>query len=64
MLRSCLDAGRMLLLVVESVFLLMGEVWSMPNAGTQGTVGGEGRPPDRKNFLCLNFSGNSLVVHL
>lgn len=62
MLRSCLDSGRMLLLMVEPVFLLMGEFWSMPNVGTQGTVGDEGRPLDRKNFLCLNFSGNSLVV--
>lgn len=48
--------------MVEPVFLLMGEFWSMPNVGTQGTVGDEGRPLDRKNFLCLNCSGNSLVV--
>ena len=39
LLRSCLvDAGRMLPLMVEQVFLLMGEVWLMHN--TQCTIEG------------------------
>ena len=51
-----LDARRMLLFMVEQVFLLMGEVWVMHNAGTQCRVGDEGRPKVREEFLCLNFS--------
>ena len=51
-----LDARRMLLFMVEQVFLLMGEVWVMHNAGTQCRVGDEGRPEVREEFLCLNFS--------
>ena len=42
--------------MVEQVFLLMGEVWSMHNAHTQGTVRGEGRPKRREELLGLNFS--------
>ena len=57
LLRSCLvDAKRMLLFMVEQVFLLMGEVLLMRNADTQCTVGGERRPKGREEFLCLNFS--------
>ena len=56
-LRSCLVyAGRMLLLMVEQVFLPMGEVWSMPDAKTQCTVGERGGQKAEKNFFCLNFS--------
>ena len=37
--KDCLvDAGRILLFMVEQVFLLMGEVWSMHNADTQCSV--------------------------
>ena len=42
--------------MVEQVFLLMREDWSMHNADTQCTVGGEGRPKGREEFLCLNLS--------
>ena len=57
-LRSCLvDAGRTLLFVVEQVFLLMGEVWLMPEAGTKCTVEGRGGGQRAENiFSCLNFS--------
>ena len=42
--------------MVEQVFLLMGEVWSMHDVDTQCTVKGERRPEGREEFLCLNFS--------
>ena len=58
LLWSCLvDAGRILLFMVEQVFLLMGEAWLMHNVDTQCT--GEGRKEakgQKKIFLCLNFS--------
>ena len=39
LLRSCLiDARRMLLFMIEQVFLPLGEVWSMHNIDTQCTV--------------------------
>ena len=58
LLRSCLvDAGRMLLFMVEQVFLLMGEVWWMHNVGTQCTVEGREEAKGQRKFLCvLNFS--------
>ena len=57
LLRTCLvGAMRMLLLMVEQVFLPMREVCSMHNVGTQHTVRGERRPKGRENFSCLNFS--------
>ena len=46
-----LDARRMLLFKVEQVFLLMGEVWVMHDAGTQCRVGDEGRPKVREEFF-------------
>ena len=42
--------------MVEQVFLPMGEVWAMHNADAQCTVGGEGKPKGREEFLFLNFS--------
>ena len=57
LLRSCLvGARRMLLFMVEQVFLLMAEVWLMHNADTPCTVGEVRRPKGREEFLCLNFS--------
>ena len=54
-LRSCLaDAMRMLLFIVEQVFLLMGEVWLMCKANAQCTVRSENRPKVEKNFCCLS----------
>ena len=54
LLRSCLvGARRMLLLIVEWIFLLMGEVWLMHNADTQCTVGVDGWPRGREEFLCF-----------
>ena len=49
------DARQRLLFMVEQVFLLMEEVWSVHNVDTQYTVGREERPKGRE-FLCLNFS--------
>ena len=37
--------------MVEQVFLLTWEVWSMHNADTQSTVWGERRPKGREDFL-------------
>ena len=56
LLRSYLftDAGRMLLF--EQVILLIGDVWWMPNADTQCTVGAERSPKGREEFLSLNNS--------
>ena len=52
LLRNCLvDVGRMLLFMVEQVFLPVGEVWSTHNADTQCTVGGEGKPKGREEFF-------------
>ena len=42
--------------MVEQVFLLMGEVWSMHNADTHCTLEGREGPKGRENFLCLKFS--------
>ena len=54
LLRSHLDgAGRMLLLMAEQVFLLVGEVWSMQNADTHCAVRGEGRRKGREEFCCV-----------
>ena len=54
-LRTCLVAPRRILVfMVEQVFLLMQEAWLMYNVDTQCTVYGERRPKDRENFL-LNF---------
>ena len=56
LLRSCLvDAGRILLFMVEQVFLTMGEAWSMHIYNVQ-CEWGERRPKGREEFLCLNFS--------
>ena len=56
LLRSCLvDAGRMLLFMVELVFLPMGEVWLIHNADTQCTVGGERRTKGRRIFTFKFF---------
>ena len=43
----------MLPFMVEQIFLLMGEVWSMHN--DRYTVRGE-EAKGREEFLCLNFS--------
>ena len=54
-LRTCLVAPRRILVfMVEQVFLLMQEAWLMYNVDTQCTVYGERRPKDRENFS-LNF---------
>ena len=63
LLRSCLvGARRMLLLIVEWIFLLMGEVWLMHNADTQCTVGVDGWPRGREEFLyffvCFDINMN------
>ena len=50
-----LSCRKMLLFMVEQVFLPMGEVWYMHNADTQHTVWGERRPKGREKILCLNF---------
>ena len=56
LLRSCLvDAGRMLLLMAEQVFLLMAEVWLMTNADTQCTVQGDGMPKGREEIFMLKY---------
>ena len=49
-LGSCLADARRLLFMAEQVFLPMGEVWLMHNAGTQCKVGDEGRPKLGKRF--------------
>ena len=36
--------------MVEQILLPVGEVWSMPNADTQGTVGEKGGQRVKKNF--------------
>ena len=52
LLRSCLVGARgMLLLVVECVFVLMGEVWLNHNADTQCSVGVNRWPRGRDKFL-------------
>ena len=53
LLRSCLvGARRMLLFMIEQVFLLMGEVWLVHNADTQCTVGGRGETKgQRRSFV-------------
>ena len=56
LLRSCLvDAGRIFLFMIEQVFLLMGEFWSIHNTDTQCTVGGERRPKGREDFFMFKF---------
>ena len=50
LLRSFLGARRMLLFMVEQVFPLRGEVWSMHKADTQCTVGKRGGQRAGKNF--------------
>ena len=56
LLRSCLvDAGRMLLSMVEQVFLPT-EVWLMHSADTQYTVWERGGWRTKKKNLCLNVS--------
>ena len=63
LLRSCLvDAGRMLLFMVEQVFLLMGEVWSMHNADTQCMVEGREEAKRQRKFFIFLVLGISLVV--
>ena len=55
LLRSCLvDARRMLLFMVEQVFLPIEEVWSIQIHNAQGEE--ERRPKGREIFLCLNLS--------
>ena len=48
--KSYLADTRRLLFMVEQVFLLMGEVWSMYNAGTQCTIVGREGPKAEKIF--------------
>ena len=55
-LKNCLVGARILLFIVEQVFLLMGKLWSMHNADTQCIVRGERKPKGRENFLGLTFS--------
>ena len=45
----------LLLFIVEQVFPLMRQVWSMHNADIQSTVGGEGTPKGRKEFFTFKF---------
>ena len=56
-LRNCVDAERMLLFIVQWVFLPRGtgEVWSVRNADTQCTTRWGGTNC-REEFLRLNFS--------
>ena len=55
LLRSCLvDAWRMLLFMVEQVFLLM-EVWGMYNVDAQSSVGEERRPQGREGLTFTVF---------
>ena len=49
--RSCLIDARILLFMVEQVFLSVGKVRLMHSVDTQCTVGGERRPKDRKIFF-------------
>ena len=54
-LRGCLiNARRMLVFVVEQVFLPTWMVWWIQNVDARCTA--EGRPKGRENFVCLNFS--------
>lgn len=46
----------MSLLMVEQVFLLMGEVWSIPKADAQCTAPGERRPKGTEKFSCLKVA--------
>ena len=56
LLRNCLvDARRMLLFLIEQVFLLLGEVCSMPNADTQCTVVGKEEAQGQRKFFMFKF---------
>ena len=57
LLRSCLvDAGRMLLFMVEQVFLPREEAWLIYSADTQYTVWERGgRRAEKKNFMYKFF---------
>ena len=50
------DDRRMLLFIIELVFLMIEEFWLMDNADTLYTVGGERKTKVKDKFLCLNFS--------
>ena len=53
---SCLfGAGKMLFFMVEQVFLLMGEIWSMPNVDIQCTVQGREETKGQRTFFMFKF---------
>ena len=51
-----INVTRMLLFMVEQVFLTMDNIWSIYNADIQCTVGGREEAKGRDKFLCLNVS--------
>ena len=64
LLRSChADARRMLFFMVEQVFLLMGEVWSMHNIDIQWPVGGERRPKGREECIYVEIFSCLAIKH-
>lgn len=52
LLQTCLiDAGKMLLFMDDTAFLLMEQVWSMHSADTQSTAAGEKRQRAEKTYV-------------